>query len=135
MKKITLIFALLLCVAFVPTSCKKDKLDPNIPNNLYGEWYGEGGQYSYSAAFLTDKSCVIYGVSSQTYISEDKDTWTLDGNYSYDNGHISCTGTLYKHHGATGQDEIVENYLTSFEYKETYLTGGMEPAIYRYTKE
>ena len=135
MKKLTLIFALLLCIAFVPTSCKKDKVDPNIPSTLYGEWFGEGGTYSFSVAFLKDKTCVIYGVSSQTYITEDLDTWTLDCPYTYDNGHITCTGTLLKHLGSNGQDVEVPNFTTTFEFKETYLTGGIEPSIYRYTKE
>lgn len=135
MKKLTLIFALLLCVAFVPTPCNKEKVDPNIPKNLYGEWYGEGGQYSYSVVFFNDKTCIIQGISKQTYITEDYDSWTLDGTYTYDNANISCIGTLLKHHGATRQDETIDNFTTSFEYHETYLTGGIEPAIYRYTKE
>lgn len=135
MKKLTLFCALLLCVAFVPTSCKKEKIDPNIPKALYGSWFGEGGIYSYSATFFNDKTCIIQGVSSQTYITEFQDTWELEGSYTYDNGIITCNGTRFKQLGATGQVIEEPNFSTTFEFHDTYLTGGWEPAIYRYTKE
>lgn len=135
MKKAALILALLLCATFIPTSCTKDKTDPNIPKNLYGTWYGEGGMYSYSVTFLKDKTCVIMGASSQTYMLGFQDAWTMDCPYTYDNGHITCTGTLYKTLGATGQTLEIDNYSTTFDYHETYLTGGMEPAITQYTKD
>lgn len=135
MKRFTLILALLTCIAFVPTSCKKDTLDPNIPNELYGTWYGDSGMYFYSVSFFKDKTCIIQGVSNQTYMTDFQDTWTIDCPFTYDNGHISCTGTLVKQIGATGEIVEIENYSTSFDFNGTYLTGGMEPAIYRYTKE
>lgn len=138
MKRNVILLLLIAVLSMFLSSCGKEKLDPSVPDNLYGEWEGENENY-YFYLFLeknADKNCIISGVSNRYYITEIKDAWSMPyGTFSYQDGKIICTGDLERTYGVTGQTITEYDCQITFDYHDSYLTGGIEPSIQRYEKK